>query len=51
MKSFRIPKMDIVLEVIVILQGFIYSKACSGTKGFIKTFTENLFNEELPVRI
>lgn len=51
MKAKRLPQEGIVLEVIENLQEIIWGKIASGVKGFIKSFIENLLQEELTVKV
>ncbi len=51
MKARRLPQDRIVLEVVENLQEIIWDKIASGVKGFIKSFIENLLNEELTVKL
>lgn len=51
MKAKRLPQEGIVLEVFENLQEIIWGKIASGVKGFIKSFIENLLEEELTVKL
>lgn len=51
MKAKRLPQDGIVLEVIENLQEIIWDKIASGVKGFIKSFIENLLEEELTSKL
>lgn len=51
MKARRLPQDRIVLEVVENLQEIIWGKIASGVKGFIKSFIENLLNEELTAKL
>ena len=47
MKARRLPQDGIVLEVLENLQEIIWDKISSGVKRLIKTFIEDLLEEEL----
>ena len=47
MKTRRLPQESIVLDVFENLQEIIWNKISSGVKRFIKTFIENLLEDEL----
>jgi transposase-like protein len=51
MKAKRLPQEGIVLEVIENLQEIIWGKIALGVKGFIKSFIENLLEEELTAKV
>ena len=51
MKAKRLPQDGIVLEVVENLQEIIWGKIASGVKGFIKSFIENLLEEELTTKL